>query len=267
MNIGIVGFGAIGQTLCRLLAEHAPDIRVQAVVARTAHASQVASQLQPGTRIVEAASDLERLKLALVVECAGHDMLRTSGEAILASGSDLLVASVGALADSRIEKSLRRGAEAGKSRIRIPAGALGGLDVLGAARFAGLKSVVYISRKGQQAWKGTAAEKMIDLDRLSEAQTFYRSDARAAALLFPQNANVAAAVALAGAGFERTEVRLMADPAARGNWHEIHAEGEFGEIHVSILGKTLPSNPKTSMLAPYSLLRSLINLESSIVVS
>ena len=267
MDIGIAGFGAIGQVLCRLLAEHAPDIRVAAVVARGAPSANAARLLPAHTRVVENVAELLPMKLALVVECAGHEMLRSSGEAILAGGSDLLVASVGALADRTIEASLRRGANAGRSHIRIPAGALGGLDVLGAARFAGLKSVVYTSRKGPQAWKGTAAQAMVDLDGLHEARVFYRANAREAALLFPQNANVAAAVALAGAGFEQTEVVLMADPAAAGNRHEIQAQGDFGEIHVSILGKTLPANPKTSMLAPYSLLRSLINLQSSIVVA
>ena len=96
---------------------------------------------------------------------------------------------------------------------------------------------------------------------------FYTGDARSAALMFPKNANVAAVVALAGVGFERTMVRLTANPAATGNRHRIQACGGFGEIDVAILGKTLPENPKTSMLAPYSLVRSLRDLSGSFVVA
>jgi predicted dinucleotide-utilizing enzyme len=44
-----------------------------------------------------------------------------------------------------------------------------------------------------------------------------------AALACPMNANVAAAVALAGAGFEKTTIELVADPAAGGNRNQIVA--------------------------------------------
>ena len=267
MDIAIVGYGAIGRLLHKLLADHAPDIRVVAVVVRDERRHSEEHHHSQSTQFVCRVDEIAAFKPAIVVECAGHEMLRVDGEQILAWGSDLLVSSVGALANPTIEESLRRGARFGNSVIRIPSGALGGLDVLGAARFAGLDSVVYTSRKAVQAWMGTPADKMLDLHNLHEAQAFYRSDARTAALTFPQNANVAAAVALAGAGFERTEVVLIADPHAIGNQHSIEASGPFGEIKVSVLGKTLATNPKTSVLAPYSLLRSLTNLTSNIVVA
>lgn len=267
MDIAILGFGAIGRFLCREIAEQAPAVTVRAIVARDGATIDEVRALAPHAQVLRSAGDLPALGLPLVVECAGHAALRTFGEQILAAGSDLLIASVGALADRALEDALRCGAEAGRSTLRIPAGALGGLDVLGAAKYAGLGSVVYTSRKAPAAWKGTAAEGMLDLNNLQEATTFHRTNARAAAALFPQNANVAAAVAFAGIGLDATEVVLVADPYTTGNRHELHASGGFGEIHVSILGRTLPDNPKTSMLAPYSLLRSLVNLESAIVVT
>jgi aspartate dehydrogenase len=139
--------------------------------------------------------------------------------------------------------------------------------VLGAARFAGLAEVIYTSNKAPRAWKGTPAEGMVNLDALTESTVFFTGNAREAALAFPQNANVAAAVALAGLGFENTRVQLCANPQATGNRHRIQAHGAFGEIDVSILGKTLPENPKTSVLAPYSLVRSLANLAGTVVVA
>ena len=96
--------------------------------------------------------------------------------------------------------------------------------------------------------------------------TFFTGDARTAALDFPENANVAAAVAMSGIGFEKTQVELTADPSASGNTHVIHALGKFGEISVTIKGKTLANNPKTSMLAPLSLVRCLRNINESIVI-
>ena len=266
MEIGIIGFGAIGQTLCRLIGEHARNVRIAAIVEKPALHAALLAKLPAATHLAATAQEILSTKLALVVECAGHAALKAMGPLVLQAGVDLLVASVGALADASIEAALRDAARASGAKIRIPAGALGGLDVLGAAKFAGLDSVTYVSNKAPRAWKGTAAESMLDLDGLTEAAIFYTGNARDAALLFPQNANVAAAVALAGAGFEKTLVKLTADPSATGNRHQIRAVGAFGEIDISILGKTLPGNPKTSMLAPYSLVRSLTNLSETYVI-
>jgi aspartate dehydrogenase len=267
MNIGIIGFGAIGQSLYKLIAQHAPGVRVDAIMEHAERHETARERVPPGTRLVSSVEDLLSSKPALVIECAGHAALKAAGPQVLVAGSDLLVASVGALADASIEAALRSAAQASGAKVRIPSGALGGLDVLGAARLAGLDSVIYTSNKAPRAWKGTPAEDIIDLDGLTEARVFFTGDARTAALTFPQNANVAAAVALAGIGFEKTVVNLTANPAATGNRHRIQAQGAFGEIDVSILGKTLADNPKTSMLAPYSLIRCLVNLTGTVVVA
>ncbi|MEO8836020.1 MAG: aspartate dehydrogenase [Caldimonas sp.] len=267
MEIGIIGYGAIGKTLVRLLAEHAPDVRVAAIVELPAQHAALRPGLPALIRLEASVDELLSNRLDLVIECAGHAALKAAGPEVLRAGVDLLVASVGALADISIERALRDSAGISGARVRIPSGALGGLDVLGAARLAGLDAVTYLSSKAPRAWKGTAAEGMVDLDGLTQSTVFYSGTAREAALRFPQNANVAAAVALAGVGFEKTQVQLSVDPAATGNRHRIHASGNFGEIDVSILGKTLPENPKTSMLAPYSIVRSVLNLSGGLVIA
>ena len=184
---------------------------------------------------------------------------------MLAAGTHLVVSSVGALADEWTQSSLRAAAEHG-GRLVIPSGALGGLDALGAALRAGLDQVSYTSRKAPSAWTGTKAESLIDLGTVRDATVFYEGTARQAALDFPQNANVVAAVALAGIGFDRTRVQLVVDPAVAGNRHLVEARGAFGEISATVLAQTLPDNPKTSMLAPYSLARAIANLGGSVIV-
>ena len=72
---------------------------------------------------------------------------------------------------------------------------------------------------------------------------------------------------MAGAGFEATRVRLMADPAAEGNRHVLHAEGAFGSFDFSVTGRVLPDNPKTSMLAPASLARGILNRGAAIALA
>jgi aspartate dehydrogenase len=86
-----------------------------------------------------------------------------------------------------------------------------------------------------------------------------------AALAFPQNANVAAMLALAGLGFDATQVELVADPAAPGNAHEIEVDGAAGSFTIRLQGRPSKSNPKSSALTAFSVARALIN-ESAVIV-
>jgi aspartate dehydrogenase len=126
--------------------------------------------------------------------------------------------------------------------------------------------VRYVSRKPPAAWKGTRAEHLIGLEKCTRAIEIFNGNARDAALQFPQNANVAAAIALSGIGFEKTEVTLIADPQARGNEHSILAEGVFGRAEVHVAGNPLPQNPKTSWLAALSLARAVLNSRARVII-
>jgi aspartate dehydrogenase len=178
----------------------------------------------------------------------------------------LLVASVGALADQALHDRLVAAAKRNGRKLLIPAGAVAGMDGLAAARLAGIDRVRYTSRKLPVAWKGTHAEKLLDLEQVTAPTEFMRTDARQAATLFPQNANVAATIALAGVGFERTEVSLNADPGAKGNTHLVEVEGPCGTMRIELSNKPFPDNPKTSMLAGLSLLRMIRNRTEALQV-
>ena len=152
------------------------------------------------------------------------------------------------------------------ARLILPAGAIGGVDAIAAMRVAGLTSVRYRSVKPPAAWRGSPAEKVADLDTLKQRTVLYTGNAGEAALLYPQNANVAATVALAGLGFDATTVELVADPAAPGNVHEIEAEGAAGRFAIRLQGKPSRSNPKTSALTAMSVARALVNEQAAIVI-
>jgi aspartate dehydrogenase len=175
-----------------------------------------------------------------------------------------MTVSIGALASTDLEQEIRQASEQGGSALILASGAIGALDTLRSARIGELGSVRYIGRKPPNGWIGSPAEEHIDLNAMTSAQSHFEGSARAAALAYPKNANVAAAVALAGIGFDRTQVELIADPDVTENIHEIHAEGTFGAFSFRIAGKTLPDNPRTSALAAMSVIATLDNLSAAI---
>jgi aspartate dehydrogenase len=267
MLVGFIGCGGIAQDVLAALCDDTMpnDIEIIGALARPGRGG-IARQRLPGIEILEALDDLLAYRPDLIAEVASQRAVADYGEAVLRSGADLLVISIGALADAALLERLQLAADDGNSRILLPAGAIGGVDAIAAMRIGGLASVRYRSRKPPAAWRGSPGEKVVDLGKLEEPAVLYRGTAREAALLYPQNANVAAAVALAGLGFEQTEVELVADPAAPGNVHEIEVEGAAGRFAIELQGKPSRTNPKTSALAALSVARALLNEQAMIVI-
>lgn len=261
MRIVMIGFGAIG----RYVYGHLPEgVTLAGVVMRPERVEEVGAELAAS---VPVADELGAFKdIDLVLEVAGHGGLAAHGVTGLEAGIDLLVVSVGALADEVLRTRLIAAAAGGGAKLSILPGAAGGIDALCAAREGGLDRVVYYSIKPAVAWRGTRAEELVDLDALDTAHVLYSGPADEAARLYPKNANVAATIALAGAGFEDTEVYVIADPAAAGNIHRIEAFGAFGEMRVEMRGKPLPENPKTSSLTAFSVLRALRNRSATVEI-
>jgi aspartate dehydrogenase len=264
--VGLIGCGGIAQdVLAALRASPANGVSIVGALARPGRAAAARAKLCE-IDVVEALDDLLARSPVLVAEVAGQSAVAEHGDTILRRGIDCLVISVGALADPALLARLRSAAHDGNSHILLPAGAIGGIDAIAAMRVAGLTSVRYRSRKPPAAWRGSPAEKLVDLDGLTRRTVLYKGTAGEAALLYPQNANVAAAVALAGLGFDATEVELVADPDAPGNVHEIEAEGAAGRFAIQLQGKPSRSNPKTSALAAMSVARALLNERATIVI-
>ena len=83
---------------------------------------------------------------------------------------------------------------------------------------------------------------------------------------FPQNTNVAAVLALAGARSRAAmRVRVIADPTIRRNVHELEVEGDCGRVRCRV--ESRPSaNPRTSELAVRSAVATLGRLFDPVVV-
>ena len=252
IDVTLIGFGAIGRALFnRALA--LPGLRIGHVVVRAERVAAVQAELGAAAQAcgeVPAAA-------TLVLECAGHAALREHVQPALARGVECAVLSVGALSEPGLPEALEAAARAGGTQVHLLSGAIGAIDALAAARLGGLDEVVYTGRKPPAGWRGTPAEALCDLANLREPAVLLRASAREAARLYPKNANVAATVSLAGLGLDATQVCLVADPGVSENVHELRARGAFGEFTLTMRGKPLADNPKTSALTVLSGLRFL----------
>lgn len=259
LHVGLIGYGSIGAALADLIADDPAlgDVTLTVLVRRGR---------ETPVSTVHDTSALIAAKPDLVIECAGHGAVAELVPDCLTAGLNTVVASIGALADAGLHERLIAAASAGDTRLILPAGAIGGIDLLSALRPSGIASVIYEGRKPPAAWAGSPAEQACDLTGLQSATVFFEGTAREAALAYPKNANVAATLALAGTGFDATRVQLIADPAASGNTHSYTVSSGGADYRVEITGKPSPQNPRTSMATVYSLWREVANRAGPVAI-
>jgi aspartate dehydrogenase len=257
MNIGIIGCGAIGSTLAKAAEkiEEADEIYIF-------DKSHVCSRVME-EKLSKAVSVLtfEELlsKSDLIVEAASQEALRLFAKKILEAGKPMLIMSAGALIDDAFREDLESTAYEHNSKIYIPTGALCGIDGLNSAAVSEIEEVKLITRKPPAAFEDVQhiKEKGIDLANLNEPLTLFEGNAKEACKLFPKNVNVAATVSLAGIGFEKTKVQIIADPSTEQNHHVIEAKGNFGTMSAEMNNLPFEKNPKTSRIAAQSAISAL----------
>jgi aspartate dehydrogenase len=251
VKIALLGLGAVGEEVLRHLAAINAPVRVLGALVAHPQRSRPCATFGSLEALLESHPDL-------VVECARQPVLENLGPRILASGKNLVLSSVGALAAEATHEKLTEAAQQGGARMFIPAGALAGIDALAAARHVGISSVRYTRLAPPSTWVRSGAMAEADAGALSQATAVFEGTAREAAQRYPKNANVTATIALAGIGFERTHVRLMADPAATANVHVIEADGPFGTLKTEISAAPITGSTSSRIVAG-SLVRAVLS--------
>ena len=261
LRVAFVGWGTIARHVAGMLKDRQKKIDVVGVATRS---TLPQGGLPEGARHLTAPVDLREVQPDLVVEAASSAVVKAWGVESVRCATGFVVSSTSAFSDDSVLQLLLKEAERCGSQILIPSGALAGLDALAAASRLPIDCVTHRITKPPHAWKGTPAEDLVDLEALTSAHTFFKGSVREAASRFPANANVAAISALAGIGFERTSVMLIADPATTENCHNLTARGDFGVLNVMIENRPFAANPKSSELAALSLVR-LIELRTQAI--
>lgn len=255
MRLGIVGCGAIGHELAQFAQGQA---EIQSIVLFDA-APERARAL--GTRLAKAkvATSGEALvrDSDLVVECASQEAARLYLPLAVQSGKSVMCLSMGVLADDGFRQRLIEAARAKGVKIYLPSGAISGVDGLKAGALANIKSVTLVTTK-------PPASLGVKVDQWT---ILFDGTARDAVKRFPQNVNVAACLSIAGVGFDRTRVQVVADPLATRNNHKVIIEGDFGRIRLEVDNLPSPQNPKTSYLASLSAMATLRRILDPVQIS
>lgn len=248
VRVSVIGYGSIGRTVAdRLSVGALPGVTLVAIV------DSVPVENSPAPQV-----DLEKaIEISdVLIECAGQSVVFDHAETILAAGRDLVISSAGALSDPDFVTRLR----ACPGRMLCTTGAVGGLDLLGAASDAApFDSVTVRTSK----LPGSLVQSWMQEDRADEirstqsALTVFEGGAEEASRLFPRSLNVATAVSFAVSDRDVVQVELIADPNATLTRHEVIARGPVGNYQFTIENLPSSENPRTSAIVPFAVLRTL----------
>lgn len=264
LRVAIGGMGAIGLQVAKCLdAKQIPGMALSAVSAKDQEKLQrnIANfQHQPLILPIDKLAE----HADVVIECAPKSVFASIAKSAISNGCTFMPLSVGALLDNfeLIDQARDSGAV-----IFVPTGALLGLDAVKAVAEDQVASITLLTRKPPGGLKGAPhlVDNNISVDNLAEPLQVFAGTARAAAKAFPANVNVAAALALAGIGPDRTMVEVWADPSIDKNMHQIKVDAAASSFSMSIAN--VPSEtPATGKITALSVIAALRRLTSPLVV-
>ena len=258
-KIALIGCGALGSLIARGLKDClSAHYRLTGVMdAQRENAEKIASAY--GAQLCTSLSELTE-DADMVVEAAGGAVVKLYGEDVLRSGRDLVILSVGALADGDVKARLERAAEDAGKKIYVVNGALGGLDVMQTMSMMAPTSAVITNVKAPESLNGAPylQGRLLPEDR---EETVFEGSVADAIKGFPKNVNVAVAAALA-TQCPDTKVVITSVPGMKENSHSVHAENGSVVMDITIASYPDPKNPKSSSSAAWSVLNLLKNLAS-----
>ena len=250
MKIGIIGGGNIAKYLLKSvnIDRLLPNVTIRSALLRRP-AESAEWERDYGVHVYTDLDAFLDSGIDIVVEAATVQAVQEYAEKVVAKRKNLVIISVGALVDQELVKRLNETCRQLGTRVLLPSGAIGGLDVIHAAMAAGeLESVSLTTRKPPLSLIGRDVE---------QEEVVFEGTATDAISQFPKNINVAIVLSLAGLGSDKTTVRIVADPRTEKNTHCIEAVGAFGKMTIQLENDPMPANPKTSYLAALSVLSTL----------
>ncbi|MFB6309582.1 MAG: aspartate dehydrogenase domain-containing protein [Salinirussus sp.] len=269
VHVGVLGCGTIGSAVATAILEGAVDhTTLSAIHTRTPdRAAELLDRLDATSevQIVDGPGVLAR-RADVVVEAASQTAFADAAVPVLESGTDLVALSVGALRDERRHERVRTVARETNSVIRVPSGAVAGLDGVAALATSDLDSVSLVGRR-PPAVLGPYVDDADALDDMDSGTVIFDGTAAEAAAAFPAHMNIAVAVSLA-ADLPPTavEVRLILDHEAPRSIYTVEADGDAGHVRTTVENVTTPTPGDATHLVIQSTIATIERLGAPIVV-
>ncbi|MDG6228943.1 MAG: aspartate dehydrogenase [Candidatus Thermoplasmatota archaeon] len=244
MRLGIIGCGAIGNDVAEAADTFEEITHLYLYDIIPEKQDQLCKKLTKATCV--SVKDLIE-KSDIVFEAASQQAVCLFAEKVLLKGKDLIIMSIGSLLDDTFRERLGQTAQKHHCKMYLPSGAVCGIDGILSASSDRIDKVTLVTTKSPKAL-GKKIEKRTVL---------FRGSAREAIKKFPKNINVAANLSIAGIGFDKTIVEIVADPVAIRNSHKILAHGPFGRLRAEVENMPNPNNPGSSYLASLSAIATL----------
>ncbi|MEI3610632.1 aspartate dehydrogenase [Pseudogracilibacillus sp. SO10305] len=245
MKVGIVGAGAIANYILEKEKDHTYE--VTSILVRDMEKYREISNKYHVTLYTDVQAFIDS-GVDIVVEAATVEAVQAYVPQIIEQ-KDVVIISIGAFVDDAFTQEVTSIAEKNNRNIFLPSGSIGGLDLV--QNVLATKNVEHVSLTTRKAAHTLVREP------ITEEKIAFQGSAREAIAVYPKNINISIALSLAGIGFDRTKVTMIADPHATKNTHTIEVEGAFGKASFTIENNPLPSNPSTSYLAAISVIGTL----------
>jgi aspartate dehydrogenase len=248
MIVGLLGCGAMAKLITKCVVEGDICADLKFFYDRNLEkAGKLASQLN-GTVVTDINDMLDGIDL--VVEAASPQAVREIVPQVLENGKDVILMSVEALLNSDLRKKLKKIARKNNSKIYVPSGEIAGLDGVKAASIGKIYQVNLITRKPPKSLGISAKTETI----------VYEGKTKDTTRKFPTNMDTAATLSITCD--KEVDVKIIADPHVDHTSHEVHMVGDFGELKTITYNKECPVNPKTTVLAAYSVIKLLKSLNT-----
>lgn len=262
-RVALGGLGTIGLSVAKWLIK-ADGFELSAVAASSvASAEAKIADFSAPPKAVAAAELADHADI--VIECAPAAHFAAIADPAIDAGRTLVALSAGALLS---RPDLVEAADLSGAQVIVPTGALIGLDAVRAMAEGEIESVKLVTCKPPKGLIGAPylEAEGIDVSTLDEPLRVFHGNAFDAAEAFPANINVGAALALAGAGPERTVIEIWADPTISRNRHRVEIVSDSAIASMEIEGMPSADNPRTSASVANSVIATLRRLSDPLVV-